>query len=82
MPVQHPQRVRIAWIFAVLLRRSHAQPVAQGLQQHIIDRTLAMPGQRLDALCQQTIDVLHDQVRHQRHATLHLPFAENVAHPA
>jgi len=27
-----------------------------------------MPGQRLDALCQQTIDVLHDQVRHQRHA--------------
>jgi hypothetical protein len=37
MPVQHPQRVRVAQIFAVVLRRGHAQPMAQGLQQHIID---------------------------------------------
>jgi hypothetical protein len=58
------QGLRFAQRLAELLRRRDAQAIAQGIQHDIVDRTLPIPGQRMDALNQQSVDVLQDHVRH------------------
>jgi hypothetical protein len=70
MASEHSQRLRIAQAFAAWLRSRYAQAVAQGVQQDVVDRPLTVSCQRLDALDQQTVDVLKDHVRHKRHSVL------------
>jgi len=65
---EHRQLLGTTSALAKTRCRRNAQAIAQGLQQHVVDRALPFTGQRLDALDQQAVDMLHDHIRHREHS--------------